>query len=197
MPLHTLLYVVCDPLSILFQYSAELDPNTGLPPRLPRPLADWFDPLKPATAESDTDWLIEIFDGRFVGVRHDAHKDAVTIFGDLRDEATRFVAWLPLRRDQFAGSAIERLALEVRGAGFIKFIAEYEDPSQWLKELRRMGYHFENHEGATDALCVAAESAVRSPIFRTTVNVTLVIRKALRRYLGLEPARQIEDGESS
>ncbi len=197
MPFHTLLYVVCDPLTILFQYSAELDPNTGLPPRLQRPLADWFDPFKPATAEPDTDWVVEIFDGRFVGVRYDARKDPVTIFGDLREQATRFVAWLPfLRRDQFAGGAIERLAQELRGAGFIKFIADYEDPSKWLKRLHGLGYRFEDHDGEADALCVAAGSAVRSPIVRTTVNVTLTIRKALRRYLGIEPAAP-NSGESS
>jgi hypothetical protein len=191
MPFHTLLYVVCDPFSIFFQYSAELDPKTGLPPRLQRPMADWFDPLKPATAELDTDWLIEIFDGRFVGVRYDARKGPVTIFGDLRERATRFVGWLPfLRRHQFAGGAIERLAHEVRGADFIKFIADYEDPSKWLKELHRLGYRFENHDGEADPLCVAAESAVRNPILKTTVNVTLAIRKALRRYLGIEPALQ-------
>jgi len=198
MPYHTLLYAVCDPLSVLFRYSAELDPNTGLPPRLQRPMADWFDPLKPAVAEPEADWLIEIFDGRFVGARYDARKGPVTIFGDLREEATRFVGWLPFpRRDQFAGGAIERLAQEARGAGFIKFIADYEDPSKWLKRLQGLGYRFENHDGEADALCVAAESAVRNPIFRTIVNVTLVVRKALRRYLGIEPALPIEAGELS
>ena len=198
MPYHTLLYAVCDPLSVLFRYSAELDPNTGLPPRLQRPMADWFDPLKPAVAEPEADWLIEIFDGRFVGARYDARKGPVTIFGDLREEATRFVGWLPFpRRDQFAGGAIERLAQEARGAGFIKFIADYEDPSKWLKRLQGLGYRFENHDGEADALCVAAESAVRNPIFKTIVNVTLVVRKALRRYLGIEPALPIEAGELS
>jgi hypothetical protein len=187
MPFHTLLYVVCDPLTILFQYSAELDPNTGLPSRLQRPMADWFDPFKPAMAEPDTDWLIEIFDGRFVGVRYDARQGPVTIFGDLREHG--FIAWLPfLRRDQFAGGAIEGLAQEVLGAGSVKFVADHEDPSKWLKHLHGLGYHFENHDGKADALWVAAESAVRSPIFRTTVNVTLAIRKALRRYLGIGPA---------
>jgi hypothetical protein len=191
------MYAVCDPLTILFEYSAALDPNTGLPPRRQSPLTDWFDPLKPAITEPDSDWLVEIFDGRFVGVRYDARQSPVTIFGDLREQGTRFVAWLPfLRRDQFAGGGIERLAQKVRGAGFIKFIAEYEDPSKWLKALRRMGYHFENREGTTDALSLAAESAVRSPIFRTTANVTLAIRKALRRYLGIEPAAP-NSGESS
>ena len=187
-PYHTLLYAVCDPLSVLFEYSAELDPNTGLPPRLQRPMAAWFDPRKPAIAEPDTDWFVEIFEGRFVGARYDARKGPVTIFGDLREQATRFVGWLPFpRRDQFAGGAIERLAQEVRGAGFVKFIADYEDPSKWLKELRGLGYRFENHDGDADALRVAAGSAVRGPIFRTTVNVTLAVRKALRRYLGIEP----------
>jgi hypothetical protein len=63
MPYHTLLYSVCDPLTVLFQYSAEIDPNTGLPPHLERPLTDWFDLLKPAIAEPEADWLVEIFDG--------------------------------------------------------------------------------------------------------------------------------------
>lgn len=188
MPYHTLLYSVCDLLTVLFQYSAEIDPNTELPPRLERPMADWFDPLKPAIAEPEADWLVEIFDGRFVGVRYDARKGPVTIFGDLREQATRFIGWLPFpRRDQFAGGAIERMAQEVRGPGFIKFIADYEDPSKWPKQLHGLGYRFENHDGEADPLCVAAQSAIRSPIFKTTVNLTLAIRKALRRYLHLEP----------
>jgi hypothetical protein len=197
-PFHTLLYVVCDPLTILFQQAGR-EPNTELPPRRQRPMADWFDPIKPAIAEPDTDWLIEIFDGRFIGVRYDARKGPVTIFGDLREQATRFIAWLPfLRRDQFAGGAIERMAQEVRGASFVKFIADYEDPSKWLKGLHGLGYRFENHDGEADALRVAAESAVRNPIFTTTVNVTLAVRKALRRYLGIEPAAPISEiGESS
>jgi hypothetical protein len=187
MPLHTLLYAVCDPLTILFQYSAELDPNTGLPPRLQRPMAHWFDPGKPAIAEPDTDWLVEIFDGRFVGVRYDARNGPATIFGDLRQQATRFIGWLPFPGRQFAGGAIERMAQEVRGAGFIKFIADYEDPAKWLKKLHGLGYRFENHDGEADPLRVAAESAAQDPIFKITVNVTLVVRKALRRYLGIEP----------
>lgn len=188
-PCHTLLYVVCDPLTVLFEHSAAPDPMTGPPPPLRTPLTDWFDPLKPALAEPDSDWLVEIFDGRFVGVRYDARKEPVTIFGDLREQATQFVAWLPfLRRDQFAGGAVERLAHEARGPGFIKFIAEYGVPSKWLKALRRMGYHFENHDEQSDPLCAAAGSAVRSPIVKTTINISLAIRKALRRYLDIEPA---------
>jgi hypothetical protein len=189
MPYHTLFYEICDPLTVLCQRSTELDPNTGLPPRLQTPLADWFDPRKPATAEPDTDWLAEIFDGRFVGVRYDARNGPVTIFGDLREQATQFVGWLPFpRRDQFAGGAIERIAQEVRGPSFVKFIADYEDPSKWVNRLHELGYRFENH--AADPLRVAAESAVRNPIFKTTVNVTFAVRKALRRYLGIEPPLQ-------
>ena len=140
MPYHTLLYSVCDPLTVLFQYSAEIDPNTGLPPRLERPMADWFDPLKPAIAEPEADWLVEIFDGRFVGVRYDARKGPVTIFGDLREQATRFIGWLPFpRRDQFAGGAIERMAQEVRGPGFIKFIARLRRPVQVAQGTARFG----------------------------------------------------------
>jgi len=192
LPYHTLLYEVCDPITILFQHSTEIDSRSGLPPRVKRPIVDWFDPLKPANAEPGVDWLIEIFDGRFVGVRYDSGKDALTIFGDLREQATRFVAWLPfLRRDQFHGGAIARIARELRGPGLIGMIAEREDPTKWtkksIKELHRLGYHFEHHRAKTDPLCIAAEAAVRSPVFKTTINPTLAIRKALRRYLGIEP----------
>src|SRR5262249_4017222 len=148
-------------------------------------------------AEPDTDWLVEIFDGRFVGVRYDGRQGPVTIFGDLREQATRFIGWLPFRRDQFAGGAIERIAQEARGSRLIKFVADYEIPAKWLKALHGLGYRFENHDGAADPLCVAAESAVRSPTFKTTVNVTLAIRKALRCYLGIEPpAPKLGIGES-
>jgi hypothetical protein len=193
LPYHTLLYEVCDPITILLRHSTEIDPETGLPPRIERPMVDWFDPLEPATTDADVDWLVEIFDGRFVGVRYDTGKDAVTIFGDLREQATRFVAWLPFpRRDQFAGGAIERIAQELRGDGLIKFVAEWEDrskwPKKWINKLHRFGYQLEHHDGKTDPLCMAAEAAIRSPVFKTTVNPTLAIRKALRRYLDIEPA---------
>jgi hypothetical protein len=202
LPYHTLLYEVCDPITILLQHSTAIDPKTGPPPRVERPMVDWFDPLKPVKTDAEVDWLIEIFDGRFVGVRYDSGKDAVTIFGDLREQATRFVAWLPLpRRDQFAGGAIERMAQELRGDGLIKIVAEREDPAQWtkksIKELHRSGYRFEHHQGTADPLCIAAEAAVRSPVFKTTINPTLAIRKALRRYLGIEPVLTKSEIEKS
>jgi hypothetical protein len=188
LPYHSLLYLVCDPIVILFQGSTEIDPKKVLPPRLENLAVDWFDQDKPAKAEPDVDWLVEIFDGRFVGVRYDTTKDAVTIFGDLRQEATRFVAWLPFpSRNQFAGGAIERMAHDLRGDGFIRFVAEWEDPSKWIKHLHRLGYKFENHDGRADPLRMAAETALRNPVFKTTTNITLAIRKTLRRYLDLEP----------
>ena len=45
-----------------------------------------------------------------------------------------------------------------------------------------------DHDGDDDPLSDAAEAAARSPLFTTTINVTLAVRKALRRYLGIEPA---------
>ena len=126
-------------------------------------------------------------------------KDAVTIFGDLREQGTRFVAWLPFpRRDQFAGGAIERMAQELGGDGLIKFVAEREEwTKKSIKELHRFGYRFEHHEGTADPLCIAAEAAVRSPVFKTTINPTLPIRKALRRYLGIEPVLTKSEIEKS
>jgi hypothetical protein len=195
LPSHTLLYEMCDPITILLEHSTEIDLQTGLPPRVQRPIVDWFDPLKPAKADAEGDWLIEIFDAHFVGVRYDIG-DSVMIFGDLREQATRFVAWLPFpQRDQFTGGAIERMAQELRGDSLIESVAQREDPTRWtkksIKELHRHGYQFEPHEGKTDPLRIAAEAAVYSPLFKTTINPTLAIRKALRRYLGIEPGSQL------
>jgi hypothetical protein len=83
------------------------------------------------------------------------------------------------------------MAQQLRGDGLIHFVAQGEDPSnwpkKWIKELDRFGYQLEHHESKTDPLCMAAEAALRSPVFKTTINPTLAIRKALRRYLGIEP----------
>jgi hypothetical protein len=196
LPYHTLLYAVCDPITILFENSSEIDLQSGLPPRIERPLVDWFDPLTPAKAEADIDWQVIIFDGRFVGVQYDTSK-AVTTFGELRQQSTQFVAWMPFPRpDKLAGGAIERIARERRGDGFIKFIAEWEDPSKWLKQLRRIGYRFEHHDHETDPLRMAAQAAVRSAVVKTEINVTLAVRKALRRYLNLEPPSQALEAEN-
>jgi len=201
LPYHTVLYEVSDPITILFDGRAPIDPNAGLQPRLAQPLVHWFDPDKPAEAEGD-DWQIEIFQRRFVGVRYNAGP-TVTIFGDLRYEATQFVAWLPLpRHQQLIGGTIERIAQEVHGEALIRFAAEWEDPSKWPKKLigrlRRFGYEFEHHEGNTDPLCTAAAAAARSPVFKASINISLALRKALRRYLDLESAAaEARDGEAS
>ena len=58
---------------------------------------DWFDPDKPAKADPESDWLLEIYEGRFVGGIYQSDEPPM-FFGDLRDEGANFVAWLPLRR---------------------------------------------------------------------------------------------------
>jgi hypothetical protein len=200
LPFHTLLYSVCDPGTVLLSHSAEVDPKTGLPPRVERPLVGWFNPLKPAMADRETDWLIEIYDGRYVAAVHNCNvKDESTIFGDLRKEGTHFVAWFPhRRRGRFTGGAIGEIAHELLPYHrFIDFVAESEDPIKWAKELTLLNYEFEKHDTDADPLCVAADATAASPVFKTTINVTLAIRKALRRYLGIEPAAPLfEMGES-
>jgi hypothetical protein len=51
------------------------------------------------------------------------------------------------------------------------------------------------HDTDTDPLCIEAEAAARSPLFKTTINISLAVRRALRRYLGIEPTA-LDDGES-
>ncbi len=183
LPYHTLLYAVCDPLTILFKRLD--DSRTGLPPLVQQPIVDWFDPDKPATANPE-DWLIEIYDGRYVAAIYDSN--GPTIFGDLRQDGARFVGWFPLRwRSQFTGGAIGTIARELLPNRFTDFVAEWEEPSKWIKELKTLNYEFEKHDRESDPLCIKAETTARDRLFKITVNVTLALRKALRRYLGIEP----------
>ena len=198
LPFHTLLYAVCDPLTILLNRSADIDSKTGLPPRVRRPIVDWFDPDKPATANPETDWMIGIYDGRYVAAIYDCNaKNGPVIFGDLRQEGARFVAWCPfLRRNQITDGAIGEMA---RGLlpyyRFIDFVVEWSEPTKYREGLKSLNYEYEEHDSDTDSLCIEAEATARSPLFNTTINITLAVRRALRRYLGIEPTAP-DDGES-
>lgn len=187
LPFHTLLYAICDPRTVLPQPATEVDPKYRPPHPIERPKVDWFDPVKPAVAEPKTDWLIEIFDGRFVAAVYNG-SDEPAIFGDLREDGTRFVAWFPYHgRGQFTGGTIGEIARELLPHRFIDFVAEWEDPAEWVKELKALNYEFEKHDTDADPLCMTAAASARSPVFKTTINVTLAVRKAVRRYLGIEP----------
>jgi len=52
---------------------------------------------------------------------------------------------------------------------------------------RFLDYQFENHDRFGDPLLNAGYAAAWRPIFTTTINLSLAIRLALRRYLGLDP----------
>jgi hypothetical protein len=198
MPFHTLIYSVCDPGTILLDRSADIDSKTGLPPRVQQPIVDWFDPDKPTTANPETDWLIEIYDGRYVAAIYDCNaKNGPVIFGDLRKEGARFVAWLPLlRRNRITGGAIGEMAGKLLPYHrFTDFVADSEEPTKWRKELQSLGYEYEKHDPDTDPLCIEAEATARSPLFKTTINITLALQKALRRLIGIErPMTETPDG---
>jgi hypothetical protein len=196
MPFHTLMYSVCDPGTILLDRSADIDSKTGLPPRVQQPIVDWFDPDKPTTANPETDWLIEIYDGRYVAAIYDCNtKNGPVIFGDLRKEGARFVAWFPfIRRNQITGGALGEMARKLMPERrFTHFVADWEDPTKYRKELKSLNYEYEQHDTHTDPLCIEAEAAARSPLFKTTINITLAVRRTLRRYL-IEPAAPDDGG---
>jgi hypothetical protein len=76
---------------------------------------------------------------------------------------------------------------------FTDFVAGSEEPTKWRKELQSLGYEYEKHDPDTDPLCIEAEAAARSPLFKTTINITLAVRRTLRRYL-IEPAAPDDGG---
>jgi len=94
------------------------------------------------------------------------------------------------RRANRMGRVIEAF-LQERSPATAAFVAEWENPTKWPKELKSFGYRFEKHNEDHDPLCIDAEASIRSPTYVTTVNVTLAIRKALRRYLCIEPAESL------
>jgi hypothetical protein len=188
-PFHSVLYEIVDPIRILFRSMAEA--NSEIIVHQPR--VDWFNASGPAQTDPHSDWLVHIYDNRFVGIRYQA-EDEPAIFGDLREERTSFVAWLPLHpRSQFARCAIAELASErlPSPSRWIDFVADWEDPGKWPKELRELGYRFERHADG-DPARLAAEISARSPVTLTTINISLAMRKALRRCLGLEPAASVQ-----
>lgn len=185
LPYHTLLYEVCDPRTILLHSSADADLTTAISQRIEQSKFDWFDPDKPAKADPETDWLIEIYDGRFVGVVYKAEGEPL-IFGDLREVSTKFVAWFPLHRRAQFSSPIEKIAKELQPNRFIDFVAEWENPVKWSAELDLIDYKVEKHTD-TDPLRVAAIATAADPVFSTTINISLALRMALRRYLRIDP----------
>jgi hypothetical protein len=185
LPSEEFLFAAWDPITTLFMRGAEVDPETGLPPRWKTPKADWFDPDKPAQADPTSDWLIEIYEGRFVGIIYkvpDKPSEEPIIYADLRNEGTTFVTWLPF--DQ------QRPAFDSRLNEFVDtFTTKWNEPHAWSNRLDRefLNYKYENHRAEDDPLRLTAETIAHGPLFKSTINVTLAIRKALRRYLGIEP----------
>jgi hypothetical protein len=188
LPFDELLYAIWDPCTILFTSSAAMDPNTGLPPRREQPKANWFDPNTPAQADPENDWLIEIYDGRFVGALY-GDEDEPLIYGDLRNNGTTFISWYPAHR-QFQFSDKTEPADNLTPANIGSFVAKWQDPLTWADRIDPsfLDYKYEDHNAEDDRLAITAEATIRNPIFKTTINVTLAIRKALRRYLGIEAA---------
>jgi hypothetical protein len=184
-PFHSALYEMIDPNVILLDSASPFRAN-GLPPALPRPRTDWFDPERPLRIDSDRDWCIEIHEGRFVAIKYgDAHLG--TVFGDLREDGTRFVAWVPMHRmDEFVDCGIERLARELR-PNPAQAYAAWEEHTRWSRELKLLGYTYEER-GKGDPLRAVAAAVTERPLFTTRINVSLAIRKALRRCLGIDAA---------
>ena len=187
LPFHTILFEICDPGNVSPKGATDANTRRALPSRFRNPNARWFNPNQPAKAAAKTDWLVQIYDRRFVGVIYRVGEKPA-VFGDLREEATRFVAWVPHdAKSHFVRSAVAQLAMEWAPAGerLPDVASEWEEPTKWFKELRSLGYEYEMLR-ADDPLRSAAESTVRNPLCTTTVNVSLAIRRAIRCYLGIE-----------
>ena len=183
LPFEEFLFAGWDPFPVLFLDLADDNPDTGLPPRRSPPRENWFDPDTPATADPH-DCLITIYEARFIGVTYKTAgkpDPQPFIYADLRNQGKSLVLWLP-----FHG---QRPVFDPAQKGFVDSpSAKWDPPSAWSDRLNPgfLNYRYEER-AKDDPLRLAAEATVRSPLFETTINITLAIRKALRRYLGIEP----------
>ena len=172
------LYARYDPINVLCDTRLGADPTSGLPPRLETPTRDWFDCDKPAMTDPDTDRLLEIYDGRFVALVFKG-QDEPLIYGDLREEGTAFVSWWAF---QSHTSAVFSTDADVA--------PKWEDPRSSANRIdpKFLNYQFEHHDDETDPLMREARAVAQRPVVKTSINITLALRLALRRYLGIEPA---------
>jgi len=177
LPGDRLLYARYDPINVLCDEAQGVDPNSGLPPRRQMPPFDWFDPDKPAIADPENDRLLEIIDGRFVSLVFKQRSEPL-FYGDLHNGGTAFVSWWPFRSHT--------------SAVFFSTDADvgpkWEDPRSAADRIhpRFLNYREERHDADDDRLMLEARAAAQRPVFKTSINITLAIRLALRRYLGLE-----------
>jgi hypothetical protein len=184
-PFEELLFALCDPFTILFMHGTPVNPDTGLPRACTKPRANWFDPDRPAEADSENDWFLEIYDRRFISARYKipGRADERFDYADLRDDGTKLVLWLPFHET--------RPVFDLPLKQFVDtFAAKWEQPKAWSDRLpgKFLDYHYEDHSAEDDPLRLAAEVTAHDATFTITINLTSAVRKALRRYLGLDHA---------
>jgi hypothetical protein len=196
MPIDNRYFDEIDPLLVQFVASGGIDPLTKFYQPLAEPRADWFDPTKAARAEPDNDWLIEIADGRFVAVRHGVAGEPA-IFGDLRNDGSDFVHWFTLDAYWETRDPGEPGEAEM-GAPWHQRIAD------WTKQVSAEGktdalkdHRFEDHSGDSDPLARAARNSFCNPVSKISVNLSLAVKKALRRYLKIDESQDLASARIS
>ena len=185
-PFYWSLFEICDPGNVLSGVT-----NTGalrvLPLRLRKANASWFNPARPAAVDPKADWHVQIHDRRFVSVVYRPAEKPV-VFGDLRDEGTRFVAWVPHNaKSQFVRSVVARLAMEWAPSGdrLPDVVSEWEEPTKWLENSGVSVTSSRNIQRTIRcAELLKPQSAIRSPP-RPLISASL-LDGAIRRYLGIE-----------
>ena len=187
LPFHTALFDICDAGKVLLKGTTDAGTHRANPLHLRKANTRWFNPKQPAKTDPKTDWLVQIHDRRFVCIIYQPARRPV-VFGDLREEGAKFVAWVPHNaKSQFVRSGVGKLAMEWAPAGdrYPDVVLEWEKPTKSTKELRSLGYEYERLS-ADDPLRRAAEATVHNPLSTTTINISFAIRRAIRRYLGIE-----------
>jgi len=146
---------------------------------------------------TDENKMILAGHGRYEAARQLGLREVpVIVISGLSEDNVVCVTAGRLSRSQPARAARGCMRSTRPGRGVItimrsdSFIAKWQDPLTWADRLDPsfLDYKYEDHNAEDDWLAITAEATIHNPIFKTTINVTLAIRKALHRYLGIEAA---------
>lgn len=170
LPSADLLYRTHDPISALCE-TAGPGQDRDYPPRAVR--AKWFKPDEPAAVDAEYDWLLEIFDRRFVALVAQG-KRVRMVYGDLRNDGTKFVSW----------GSIHALSVSAATGDGRKPGTQGSTSDQ--VDARSVELGSEEREDPDEALVLEASAAKWRPISTMSINASLAIRLAVRRYLDIE-----------
>lgn len=155
------LFELIDPIGD-FEGANPYDPAT----KFPLEMRD-FAPEKPPVAELEWDWSIEVLNGRYVAVQA---KDGPDVFGELSPDKTAFYWW------SHCTTGVSGISPDTD-----KVHSKHEYDRSMSDEM--MTFSFIDVSSDNEK---RAQFAAKNPVTKISVNVSLALKKALRKLIHID-----------